>query len=82
MGDLISDSSSHIPGVTDDPVLKLILTGEAKNLDEAEELYLDRSLPDVAQLCGSSLSNEELMQQPLMQLLLRRGMRGWEDSLQ
>jgi hypothetical protein len=36
-----------IPGVTDDPVLLLILTGKARTLDEAEEMYLDASLPVV-----------------------------------
>jgi len=71
----------HIPGVTDDPVLQLILSGRAKNLDEAEELFLDESLPEIIELIGSPLSNEELMDHPLMQLLYRRGMRGREDSL-
>jgi hypothetical protein len=70
-----------IPGVTDDPVLRLILEGRAKNLDEAEELYLDESLPAIMKLIGSSLSNEELERHPLMVLLGSRGMRNREDSL-
>jgi hypothetical protein len=37
----------NIPGVTDDPVLLLILTGKANDLDEAEQMYLDASLPEV-----------------------------------
>ena len=71
----------HIPGVTDDPVLQLILSGRAKNLDEAEELFLDESLPAIFDLIGSPLSNDELERHPLMQLLRSRGMRGREDSL-
>ena len=35
-----------IPGVTDDPVLRLILEGRAANLHDAEELYLDESLDE------------------------------------
>ena len=73
--------SDDIPGVTDDPVLRLILSGRAKRLDEAEELYLDKSLPVIMELIGSSLSNEELERHPLMVLLRSRGMRGREDSL-
>jgi hypothetical protein len=80
-GPMMSDGNVDFPEVTDDPVLHLILTGEARNLDEAEELYLDRSLPQIMELIGSPLSNQDLERHPLMQLLLRRGMRGWEDSL-
>ncbi len=71
----------EIPGVTDDPVLRLILSGRAKELDEAEELYLNESLPAIFELIGSPLTNDELERHPLMQLLLRRGTRGREDSL-
>jgi hypothetical protein len=73
--------SEHIPGVTDDPVLQLILSGRAKTLDEAEELYLDESLPTIVELIGSPLSNDELERHPLLVLLRSRGMRGREDSL-
>jgi hypothetical protein len=76
------NESESIPGVTDDPVLALILiTGRAKNLDEAEELHLDHSLPAIIELIGSSLSNDELERHPLLALLRSRGMRGREDSL-
>jgi hypothetical protein len=64
-----------------DPVLQLIATGRARSLDEAEEIYLDQSMPEVLALIGSSLSSDDLMRHPLMQLLLRRGMRGREDSI-
>ena len=64
-----------------DPVLRMILTGQAKDLYEAEELYLDRSLPEILTLLGSSQSNSEIERHPLLCLLRRRGMRGREDSI-
>jgi hypothetical protein len=70
-----------IPGVTDDPVLRLMLDGKAASLDEAEERYLDESLPQGLELLGRSLSDEELARHPLMTLLRVRGSRGREDSL-
>jgi hypothetical protein len=70
-----------VPGVTDDPVLQLILSGRAKSLDEAEELFLDESLPVILDLIASPLRNEELANHPLLALLRSRGMRGREDSL-
>ncbi len=70
-----------IPGVTDDPVLRLILTGKATDLDEAEELYLDNALPEVLRLLEQPISDEELARHPLLTLLRVRGSRGREDSL-
>jgi hypothetical protein len=71
----------EIPGVTDDPVLRLILEGKARNLDEAEEMYLDESLPEVLELLGKPIPNEELVDHPLLKLLRVRGSRGREDSI-
>jgi hypothetical protein len=73
--------SDDIPDVTDNPVLRLILTGEARSLDEAEEMYLDRSLPEVLELLREPIPDEELARHPLMTLLRVRGSRGREDSL-
>ena len=70
-----------IPGVTDDPVLRLILAGRARSLDEAEEIYLDESLPEVLELLRQPIPDEELARHPLMRLLRVRGSRGREDSL-
>jgi hypothetical protein len=70
-----------IPGVTDDPVIQLILAGRARTFEEAEELFLNESLPAIVELIGSPLSNEELENHPLMVLLRSHGIRGREDSI-
>jgi hypothetical protein len=44
-------------------------------------MYLDSSLPEIYRLLASPLSNEELFEQPLIQMLYYRSGRGWEDSL-
>jgi hypothetical protein len=71
----------EIPGVTDDPVLRLILEGKARDLDEAEEMYLDESLPELLALLGEPIPDEDLANHPLFMLLRFRGSRGFEDSL-
>ena len=70
-----------IPTVDDDPVIQLLLRGAASSLYEAEEMYLDASLPQVVELLRGSLSDEELSRHPLLLLLLSHGSRGREDSL-
>jgi hypothetical protein len=65
-----------------DPVVRLLLSGAAATLDEAEEMYLDQSLPQVLDLLRGPLSDEELTQHPLLLMLLAHGSRGREDSLQ
>jgi hypothetical protein len=77
MSDGTSDAEEFVLA---DPVLRLIYTGRAQNLDEAEEIYLEESMPEVFRLIGSSMSNAELQEHPLMQLLYQRRMRGLEDS--
>ncbi|MGH7856120.1 MAG: hypothetical protein ACREQY_02235 [Candidatus Binatia bacterium] len=66
---------------TGDPVADLIVAGEARTVDEAEELYLDRHLAEVLRLVESPLTEEEFRRHPLVVLLLSRGSRGWEDSI-
>ncbi len=73
--------SEPVPGVTDDPVLRLILEGKAKDWDEAEEMYLDSALPQVLELLQRPIPDDELASHPLMTLLRVRGSRGREDSL-
>lgn len=77
----MSFEESGIPAIDDDPVLRLLLSGAAATLDEAEELYLDASMPEILRLLESPLSDKELCNHPLMVLLRSRGSRGWEDSL-
>jgi hypothetical protein len=71
-----------IPGMTEDPVIDILLRGEAQTLHEAEEQYLNAAIPEVLGLLAGPLSNEELSRHPLLRMLLRHGSRGWEDSLQ
>jgi hypothetical protein len=73
--------NDEVPGVTDDPILRLILAGKARTLDEAEEMYLDEPLPEVLELLREPIPNEELAKHPLMTLLRLRGSRSREDSL-
>ena len=73
--------NDEVPGVTDDPILRLILAGKARTVDEAEEMYLDESLPEVLELLRKPIPDEELAKHPLMTLLRVRGSRGREDSL-
>ena len=77
----VMPSENDVPGVTDDPALRLIFEGRAANLHDAEELYLNESLDAISALIASPLSNDELVRHPLMRLLAAHGMRGWEDSL-
>ncbi len=72
---------SILPELGDDPVLHLLLTGQAQTVAEAEEMYLNASIPEVLRLLESSLSNEELGRHPLLVMYRRHGSRGWEDSL-
>jgi hypothetical protein len=64
-----------------DPVVDLILRGEARTAEEAEELYLDRNLGEIVRLVDSPLSDAEFRRHPLIELLMARGSRGFEDSL-
>lgn len=77
----MSAEPEHIPGVTDDPVLRLILDGRAASLHEAEELYLDSSLDEISRLVAGPLDNDALLRHPLIRLLAAHRSRGWEDSL-
>jgi hypothetical protein len=67
--------------IINDPVIQLILRGEAESLHDAEEKYLDLALPEILQLLASPLTNEELSRHPLVQMILSHGSRGWEDSI-
>jgi hypothetical protein len=66
--------------VDEDPVLRLLISGEAQTLHDAEELYLNRSMPEILQLFESLLADEELVNHPLLVLLRAHGSRSWEES--
>jgi hypothetical protein len=74
-------SESVLPELDHDPVLRLLLTCQAQTVAEAEEMYLDASLPEVVRLLQSPLSDDELGRHPLLVMFRRHGSRGWEDSL-
>jgi hypothetical protein len=74
-------SSDLIPELDSDPVLHLLLSGQAQTAAEAEEMYLNASMPEVIRLLESPLSDEELGRHPLFVMYRRHGSRGWEDSL-
>jgi hypothetical protein len=67
--------------VDEDPVLRHLISGEAATLHEAEELYLNRSMPEILRLFDSDLPDEELVNHPLLVLLRSHGSRPWEESL-
>ena len=48
-----------------DAIARLLSSGKAQTLWEAEEMYLDSCLPEVIKLLEGPLSNEELAHHPL-----------------
>ncbi len=76
--ELLMDDS---PVLSDDPVVAILLNGEAETVHEAEEKYLDQNLDEVIRLVESSMPDDEFRRHPLIALLLSHGSRGWEDSL-
>lgn len=65
----------------DDPVDRLLLTGQAATVHEAEEMYLNSAHAEVLALLESSLSDEELGRHPLLVMFRSHGSRAREDSL-
>jgi hypothetical protein len=59
----------------------LLLSGRATTMAEAERLFLDAHLRDIAEL-ALRLPDEEFSRHELVRLLLAHGSRAWEDSLQ
>lgn len=66
---------------TGDPVADLLVSGRARTLNEAEEMYLDEHLHELVSLVEGPLSDHDFRRNPLVALLLARGSRAWEDSL-
>jgi hypothetical protein len=78
---LDSAELADLLGPAGDPVERLLLTGRARTVYEAEEMYLDSAYPQVLALLASPLSNEELGSHPLLVLYRSHGSRPREDSL-
>jgi hypothetical protein len=75
-----ADLSDLLNAVTD-PVERLLLTGRARTVHEAEEMYLDSAYPQVLALLEGPLSNEDLGRHPLLLMYRSHGSRPREDSL-
>jgi hypothetical protein len=76
--------ANELAGVLDsitDPVERLLLTGRARTVHEAEEMYLDSAYPQVLALLESPLSNDDLGRHPLIVAYRSHGSRPREDSL-
>ncbi len=59
---------------------ELLLSGQAGTMAEAENLYLDAHLREIAEL-AERLPEEEFRCHELVRLLLAHGSRQWEDAL-
>ena len=75
-----AELSSLFEAITD-PVERLLVSGGARTVHEAEEMYLDSAYGDVLALLASPLSDEELGRHPLLALFRSHGSRPREDSL-
>ena len=77
----MESSDSAATKLSTDPIVEILLSGEAQSVSEGEELYLDRHVAEIVGLVESPLSDREFREHPLIVLLLAHGSRGWEDSL-
>jgi hypothetical protein len=64
-----------------DPVERLLLTGQAVTVAEAEEMVLNSSFNVVHDLLRSPLTDDELGRHPLLALYRTRGSSPTEDDL-
>ena len=64
----------------DDPVERLLLSGRAATVFEAQELYLNSAYDEAVALLAGPLSEAELGGHPLMRLYRSCGSPGREDS--
>jgi hypothetical protein len=73
--------TADLLNLVQDPVERLLITGRAATVHEAEEMYLDAAYPEVLALLRSPLSDEELGRHPLFAMFRSHGSRPREDSL-
>ena len=59
---------------------QLLLTGKAATASEAESMFLDAHLEDLARL-AVELDEESFANHEAVKLLMAHGSRTWEDSL-
>ena len=64
----------------DAQVDQLLLSGQARTASEAEEMFLDAHLPDIAQLV-LELDDVSFQQHEAVKLLMAHGSRRLEDAL-
>jgi hypothetical protein len=69
-------SSESVNAEIDD----LLLSGRAQTASEAEEMFLDAHLADIAQL-ALELDDESFVRHEAVKLLMSHGSRPWEDEL-
>jgi DNA-binding SARP family transcriptional activator len=71
--------------IADDPITRLLLTGQATTVHEVEAQYLRDNVDEVCEqvlaLAERDLTDEEFSRQLLILLLRAHGSRRWEDSL-
>lgn len=78
---LTADSLDELLKDFADPVDRLLLSGAAATLSEAEEMVLNSSFEAVYELLRSPLSDDELGRHPLLVLYRTHGSRPREDDL-
>ena len=59
---------------------ELLLSGQAKTASEAEEMFLDAHLPDIARLVNA-LDDKAFIHHEAIKLLMAHGSRRLEDAL-
>lgn len=65
----------------EDPIVRMILDGEASSASEAEARYLDSHIEEIVELVNSPMPEEEFRAHPLIMMLFAHGSREWDESL-
>jgi hypothetical protein len=79
--ELPSIDIADLDSLVTDPVERLLLTGCARTVYEAEEMYLDSAYDQLLALLAGALSDGQLGRHPLLALYRCHGSRPREDSL-
>ncbi len=77
----LMEDLADLDAIVTDPVERLLLTGRARTVHEAEEMYLDSAYDEILTLLAGPLSDVELGRHPLFALYRSHGSRPREDSL-